>query len=57
MINMINNPPPGCKEIVDNHFKIKKNEIMNTLIKWNKNTHSSNLDKNIKILKLLLDKY
>jgi ubiquitin-protein ligase len=35
MINMINNPPIGFEDIVSNHFKLKKNEILETVKKWN----------------------
>ena len=34
MIDMINNPPQGFEEIIINHFKYKKEEIINTLLKW-----------------------
>ena len=55
MINMINNPPHGFKEIVDNHFKLKKLEIINNLYEWNKNCQSINIEKNIEKLELLLN--
>jgi 6-phosphogluconate dehydrogenase len=35
MIDMITNPPIGFEEIVKNHFKLKKEEIINTVNKWN----------------------
>ena len=34
MIDMINNPPSGFEQVVINHFKFKKEEILNTLLKW-----------------------
>jgi len=34
MINMINNPPVGYEEVVIQHFKIKKNNIIETVNKW-----------------------
>jgi len=37
MIDMLIHPPQGFEEIIKQHFKFKKNEIMNTITKWNKN--------------------
>ena len=34
MIDIINNPSFGFEEIIKNHFKYKKNEILNTINKW-----------------------
>ena len=34
MIGMINNPPNGFADVVKNHFKYKKYEIIQTLNKW-----------------------
>ena len=31
---MINNPPVGYEEVVIQHFKIKKNNIIETVNKW-----------------------
>ena len=57
MINMINNPPHGFKETVDNHFKLKKTEIINNLYEWNKKCQPINIENKIKKLELLLNKY
>ena len=35
MIDMIKNPPTGFEDIIKNHFKLKKDDINKTLIKWN----------------------
>lgn len=32
--NMINNPPSGFEDIVKNHFKLKKNNLIKTLQHW-----------------------
>jgi ubiquitin-protein ligase len=50
MIDMIQNPPIGFEQVVKEHFKLKKNEIINTTNKWNSN-NSSNTD-----IKLMTDK-
>ena len=34
MIEMIKNPPVGMEEIVRNHFRLKKIEILNTIKSW-----------------------
>ena len=34
MIDQINNPPLGYEEVVKNHFKLKKNDIIKVLDKW-----------------------
>lgn len=34
MIDMINNPPNGFEEVVHNHFKMKKEEIINSTLTW-----------------------
>ena len=52
MIEMINNPPSGFEEIIKNHFALKKEEIINTVNKWNSNTNSSS-SSSINDLKLM----
>jgi ubiquitin-protein ligase len=37
MIDIINNPPSGFEEIIANHFKFKKDEILCTILKWEEN--------------------
>ena len=37
MIDMINNPPVGFEEVVKNHFKMKKDEIINRTLIWEQN--------------------
>jgi len=34
IINMIKNPPSGMEEVIKIHFKMKKDEIINTTQKW-----------------------
>ena len=34
MIDMINKPPIGFEDVVNNHFRMKKEEIINTTQKW-----------------------
>ena len=46
MLDMINNPPIGFEEIITNHFKFKKEEIMNTLLKWEKKSNKFKNDIN-----------
>jgi ubiquitin-protein ligase len=52
MIDMITNPPIGFEEIVKNHFKLKKEEIINTVNKWNT---KNNLNLIIEKVKNVLD--
>jgi baculoviral IAP repeat-containing protein 6 len=37
MISMLENPPTGFEEIVHNHFKMKKDEIINRTLIWEQN--------------------
>jgi ubiquitin-protein ligase len=37
MTDMIKNPPKGFEEVVTNHFKIKKDEIINKTLIWQQN--------------------
>lgn len=55
MINMITNPPIGFEEIVHNHFKMKKDEIINKTLIWEQNAVNKKLIKENrdKLLKLL----
>ena len=50
MIDMIKNPPKGFEEIVNNHFKFKKNDIINTITKWNSNNNIMNCNELIELL-------
>jgi ubiquitin-protein ligase len=53
MIDQINNPPYGYEDVIKNHFKLKKNDIINTIDKWNIEKDSEiNKDMNNEILKL-----
>ena len=59
IINQIKNPPIGYEEVVLNHFKIKKEDILNKVNIWLENTDSglkSKLEEEINILKIELDK-
>ena len=59
MTNMIKNPPPGFEDVVHNHFKLKKDEIINRTLIWEQNATKykelikSNRDKLIKLLETL----
>ncbi len=37
MIDMIKNPPKGYEEVVKNHFRMKKEEIINSTLIWQQN--------------------
>lgn len=37
MTDMIKNPPNGFEEVIRNHFKMKKNEIINRTLIWEQN--------------------
>jgi ubiquitin-protein ligase len=37
MINMLKNPPNGFEEVVNNHFKMKREEIINRTLIWEQN--------------------
>lgn len=43
MIDMINNPPIGFEEIVKEHFSMKKEEIINTTLRWEQNAKNNKL--------------
>ena len=55
----IENPPDEFKDIINNHFKLKKNDIIKTINKWfestkfNKNDYNNILNKCIKLLNQL----
>ena len=58
MIDQITNPPLGYEEVIKNHFKIKKYEIINTIDKWLLDSDELNkikIEKSIIILKQLLN--
>ena len=46
MTDMINNPPPGFEEVIKNHFRMKKDEIINRTSIWEQNA-----SKNIELIK------
>ena len=37
MINMLKNPPNGFEEVVCNHFRMKREEIINRTLIWEQN--------------------
>lgn len=45
MIDQINNPPLGYKEVVKNHFKLKKNNIIDIVDKWVLESNEKNKSK------------
>ncbi len=59
MIDMIKNPPKGFEDVVKNHFRMKKDEIINRTLIWdqnatnNKNLIQTNRAELIKILETL----
>ena len=57
MISMLKNPPNGFEEIVNNHFKMKKDEIINRTLIWEQNAkkHGSMIKSYRKELILLLE--
>jgi len=58
MINMIKNPPNGFEEIVKNHFRMKKDEIINRTLIWEQTAskHKTLIQSNRNELIKLLDK-
>lgn len=56
MTNMITSPPNGFEDVVKNHFRLKKEEIMNTTQKWvtQSKKHTPQLTQNRKELIELL---
>lgn len=41
MIDMLKSPPKGFEEVVKTHFKLKKEEILNKTLSWEKNITSN----------------
>jgi len=58
MTNMIKNPPLGFEDVVHNHFKLKKDEIINNTLIWEQNAtqHKELINSNRNKLIELLDK-
>lgn len=58
MIDMIKNPPNGFEDIVKNHFKMKKDEIINRTLIWEQTAskHKTLIQSNRNELIKLLDK-
>jgi hypothetical protein len=52
MTDMIKNPPKGFEEVVTNHFKMKKEEIINKTLIWQQN-NSKVQDNRNELLELL----
>jgi ubiquitin-protein ligase len=46
MINIIKNPPEGFEEIVKEHFKMKKDEIIKNTLIWNNNNEKVTIPRN-----------
>jgi baculoviral IAP repeat-containing protein 6 len=47
MIDQIKNPPSGYEDVIKNHFKLKKNDIINKVNKWMEELDEvSNINKN-----------
>jgi len=58
MIDMIKSPPIGFEDVIKNHFKLKKDEIIETTLKWHTSASENNkeqIDHNRKILLNLLN--
>ena len=55
MINMIKNPPSGFEEIIKNHFKLKKEEIIKNTEKWLTISNNNNIliEKRNQLIELL----
>jgi ubiquitin-protein ligase len=58
MTDMINNPPQGFEDVVLNHFRMKKDEIINKTLIWQQNAIKFNniMEKNRNELLTLLEK-
>jgi len=59
MIDQINNPNPSYKEVIMNHFKLKKDDIINVIDKWileSDKNYNLLISKEAIILKELLNK-
>ncbi len=58
MIDMIQNPPNGFEDVVRNHFKMKKDEIINRTLIWEQNAtkHGTLIQNNRKELIQILEK-
>jgi ubiquitin-protein ligase len=55
MINMIKNPPNGFEEVVYNHFRMKRDEIINRTLIWEQNAKKNgNIIKNYRNELILL---
>lgn len=52
MINMITDPPQGFEDVVKEHFKMKKDEIINNTSIWNNNNNKVTIPRN-NLIKLL----
>ena len=46
MTDMINNPPSGFEDVVKNHFRMKREEIINRTLIWEQNA-----TKNLSLIK------
>jgi baculoviral IAP repeat-containing protein 6 len=56
MTEMIKNPPSGFEQVIKEHFKMKKEEIINRTLIWEQNTiNSNNLAKIIENRKELIE--
>ena len=53
MIDMLENPPNEYKDVIKEHFRIKKNEIIETTLLWEKENENLKEIRN-KLLQLLL---
>jgi ubiquitin-protein ligase len=58
MLDMIKNPPNGFEDVVATHFRMKKNEIINSTLTWEQNAsnHKNLIRTNRKELIEVLDK-
>ena len=45
MIDQLNNPPQEYTEVIKNHFKLKKNDIITVVDKWLLETNENNKSK------------
>ena len=56
MLGMLKNKPLSYEKFVEEHFKLKKNEIMNTVDKWyNESLNKDKFKKIIDELKIILN--
>jgi ubiquitin-protein ligase len=58
MIDMIKNPPNGFEDVIKNHFRMKKDEIINSTLIWEQNSskHKNLIQSNRTELMKILDK-